>query len=182
LFRTQSGNMEITGAQYHIQKMRANSEAILDGDDRFTSINVGRGEFTVRFERGADDKQVVHFSGRTVGKVWRQYCDIGGRQAFAVMICNADGTFSSYSYLEGQTGISGAIAATAQPATAKKGEGADVEADDFGDTSIATTSSSDDFSFDSFGDLGGSSATTSDKTDSTSSSTTSSDDDFSWDF
>lgn len=177
LFRTQSGNMEITGAQYHIQKMRANSEAILDGDDRFTSINVGRGEFTVRFERGADDKQVVHFSGRTVGKVWRQYCDIGGRQAFAVMICNADGTFSSYSYLEGQTGISGAVAATAQPANAKKVAESTDGADDFG-----SASSSDDFSFDSFGDLGESSGTTSDTTESTSSSTTSSDDDFSWDF
>lgn len=171
LFRTQSGNMEIAGAQFHIQKMRANSEAILDGDAEFTSINVGRGEFTVRFERGADDKQAVHFSGRTVGKVWRQYCDIGGRQAFAVMICNSDGTFSSYSYLEGQTGISGAIAATAQSTSEKSGDAASDAADDFGDTS-----SSDDFSFDSFDDSGSASGAASETTDSTSSSDSSFDD------
>ena len=115
--------------------------------------------------------RIRQFSGRTVGKVWRQYCDIGGRQAFAVMICNSDGTFSSYSYLEGQTGISGAIAATAQSTSEKSGEAASDAADDFGDTS-----SSDDFSFDSFDDSGSASGAASETTDSTSSSDSSFDD------
>ena len=164
VFRTQSGMMDITGPQFHIKDMKQNAEAILDGNLEFTSINIGNSEFTTEFERGADNTEKVRFSGRTTGKIWRQYCDVGGRKAMAVMVSRTDGSLISYSYLEGQTGIADTVAGTAaethalppagdaQPGAEAAGldggaSGDGFDADFFG-TETSTTTADDGLDFD----------------------------------
>lgn len=104
-FASQSGIMEISGPQYKIYKLRKNTIVDIEGTDDFTTISASHGEFTCEFEKGADAVEKAKFRTRCIGKIWREYAEIGGRMAVSVMISYPDGKLITYNYLDGQTGV-----------------------------------------------------------------------------
>ena len=85
-FTTQSGMMEVFGPQYAIKNMSRNASVVVSGTKEQTSILTANGEFDIAFEKGADAEERARFRARFLGKIWRQYADVGGRMAVAVMI------------------------------------------------------------------------------------------------
>ena len=107
-FTTQNGMMEVNGPQFSVRSMGRGASVQVSGDKSRTAISSVNGEFTVAFERGQDAEERVRFKGRCIGKIWRQYADVGGRMAVAVMIYYPRGNtyeMRSYNYLEGQTNV-----------------------------------------------------------------------------
>lgn len=104
-FASQSGVMEISGPQYKLYGFKKNTVVDIDGSADFTSVSAHYGQFTAEFEKGADAVEKAVFRTRCVGKVWREYADVGGRMAVSVMISYPSGKLVTYNYLEGQTGV-----------------------------------------------------------------------------
>ena len=107
-FSTLSGTMEINGPQFSVKNMNRNSAVRISGNKDETAISTAAGEFTVTFEKGQDAEERARFKARCIGKVRRQYADVGGRMAVAVMIYYPKGNtyeMKSYNYLEGQTNV-----------------------------------------------------------------------------
>ena len=107
-FSTQSGLMEITGPQYKVSRMKRNSVVSIRGDLLSTTISTESGEYDVSFEKGADAEERAHFKARCLAKIWRQFAEVGGRMAVAVMIYYPKGNafeLRSYNYLAGQTNV-----------------------------------------------------------------------------
>ena len=107
-FTTQSGVMEITGPQYKISRMKRNTAVSIRGDGLMTTISTENGEYDMAVEKGADAEERVHFKMRCLAKIWRQFADVGGRMAVAVMIYYPKGNayeLRSYNYLAGQTNV-----------------------------------------------------------------------------
>lgn len=108
LFTTQSGVMEITGPQYKISRMKRNTSVSIRGDGLMTTVSTENGEYDMAIEKGADAEERVHFKMRCLAKIWRQFADVGGRMAVAVMIYYPKGNayeLRSYNYLAGQTNV-----------------------------------------------------------------------------
>lgn len=108
LFTTQSGVMEITGPQYKISRMKRNTVVSIRGDAMSTTVSTENGEYDVAIEKGADAEERAHFKMRCLAKIWRQFADVGGRMAVAVMIYYPKGNayeLRSYNYLAGQTNV-----------------------------------------------------------------------------
>ena len=107
-FTTQNGTMEINGPQFAIKDMKRNAAVMISGNPEQTSISTVNGEYVVSFEKGADAEERVLFKARCIGKIWRQYAEVGGRMAVAVMVYYPRGNnyeMKSYHYLEGQTNV-----------------------------------------------------------------------------
>lgn len=107
-FTTQSGMMEVFGPQYSIKNMSRNASVVISGTKEQTSILTANGEFDIAFEKGVDAEERARFRARFLGKIWRQYADVGGRMAVAVMIYYPRGNgyeMKSYNYLEGQKNV-----------------------------------------------------------------------------
>jgi len=99
---TESGTMEIEGPQFKITSMRRNAAVEIFGDADYTSILNIAADFTVELEKGIDAAEEVLFRPRCVGKIWRTYAEIGGKQAVSVMIAFPDGAIKSYAYMQGE--------------------------------------------------------------------------------
>ncbi|MBQ9727193.1 MAG: hypothetical protein IJV65_06775 [Kiritimatiellae bacterium] len=107
-FSTQNGMMEINGPQFTVKNMNRNTAVQVAGDKDETAISTVNGEYTVTFEKGQDAEERARFKSRCIGKIRRQYADVGGRMAVAVMIYYPKGNtyeMKSYNYLEGQTNV-----------------------------------------------------------------------------
>ncbi len=104
-FATQSGDMEIVGPQFKIERVKRNSVIAIEGNEEFTSITSNYGDFLATIEKGADAEEKVEFKSRCLAKIWRQHAEVGGRLAVAVMIAYPDGRRSQYAYLEGQKNV-----------------------------------------------------------------------------
>lgn len=107
-FATESGSMEIYGPQYSVKEMKKNAAVLIAGNKKQTAISTVNGECVVAFEKGADAEERALFKVRCIGKIWRQYADVGGKMAVAVMIYYPRGNtyeLKSYNYLEGQTNV-----------------------------------------------------------------------------
>lgn len=105
MFATQGGGMEIAGPQYKINKMRSGSAVRINGNKDNTHIATEAGEFTVTFEKGADNNEPHVFRSGFFAKILRQYAEIGKRMAVSVIISRNRNLLSNYSYLEGQTNV-----------------------------------------------------------------------------
>lgn len=113
---TESGTMEVEGPQFKIISMRRNAAAEIFGDADYTSILNMAGDFTVELEKGIDGVEQVLFRPRCVGKIWRSYAEIGGKQAVSVMVAFPDGLIKSYAYLQGEkVAVDPAFISTGQP-------------------------------------------------------------------
>lgn len=99
---TESGTMEVAGPQFRISSMRRNAAVEIFGDADYTRILNVAADFTVELEKGADGVEEVLFRPRCVGKIWRSYAEIGGKQAVSVMIAFPDGSINSYAYMQGE--------------------------------------------------------------------------------
>ena len=165
-FASQSGVMELSGPQFKLSKLEKGTVVDIDGSADFTSISAKYGEFTAEIEKGAVAVEKARFRTRCIGKIWREYAEIGGRMAVSVMIYYPDGKLVSYNYLEGQTGVGLSSAesqsgrAVVADATSGSGEAAQEgdafgfgsdQGDDSGSESESSASSSSGDSFD-FGD------------------------------
>ena len=157
-FASQSGLMEISGPQYHLDKFKKNTVVDIVGSADFTSVSAQYGEFTAAFEKGADAVEKVVFRTHYVGKVWRERAEIGGRMAVSVMISYPDGKLVTYNYLEGQTGVGSSQSGEGPEGSrsASRGAGAGDEAadsvfgGDAGDADDAPSTSSGEAAGDSF--------------------------------
>lgn len=99
---TESGTMDIEGAQFKITAMRRNANMEIYGEEDYTRIQNISSEFTVELEKGVDAVEKVVFRPRSIAKIWRSYAEIGGKQAVSVMIAFPDGSIKSYAYLQGE--------------------------------------------------------------------------------
>lgn len=99
---TESGTMDIEGAQFKITAMRRGANMEIFGEEDYTRIQNISSEFTVELEKGVDAVEKVVFRPRSVAKIWRSYAEIGGREAVSVMVASPDGSIKSYAYLQGE--------------------------------------------------------------------------------
>ncbi len=134
VFATESGMMEVAGAQFKINAMRRNAAVEVFGNKDYTRITNLAGEFIGTLEKGADETEVVSFKLRCVVKIWRRYAEIGGKMAVSVMSAYPDGTISSYAYMQGEKAVvdSAAVLSGKDPEGVKTVEGAEGEAVVFG--------------------------------------------------
>lgn len=119
---TESGTMEVLGPQFKITSMRRNAGVEIFGDMDYTSILNLAGEFTVELEKGAEGVEPFYFRPRCVGKIWRTYAEIGGKQAVSVMVAFPDGSINSYAYMQGeQVAVDSTFVSQDQPVAAEEG-------------------------------------------------------------
>ncbi len=174
MFATQGGGMEITGPQYKINKMRSGSAVRIGGNKDNTHIATEAGEFTVTFEKGADNNEMYVFRSGHFAKILRQYAEIGKRMAVSVIVSRNRDLLSNYSYLEGQTNVGMGSSTAAELGGEHSALGAETPAETSGTESGDAFGSFDEG--DSAGDAGDSSDWGSESSDSGAS-------DFSdWDF
>ena len=162
-FASQSGLMQIAGPQYRLSGLKKNTVVDIDGSADYTAVSAQYGEFTAEFEKGADAVEKALFRSRCVGKIWRDYAEIGGRMAVSVMISWPSGKLTTYNYLEGQEGVG--FGQTSVAALDKTGEGGasgggeEAFPADFGGETPDTTSGFGETSgFDTTSDFGGESS------------------------
>lgn len=125
LFATESGMMEVVGAQYKINGMRRNAAVEIFGNKDYTRITNVAGEFSGSIDKGIDALEVISFKLRCVVKIWRRYAEIGGKMAVSVMAAYPDGSISSYAYMQGEKAVvdSATVLLGKDPETVKTGEG-----------------------------------------------------------
>lgn len=139
LFATESGMMQVAGAQFKISSMRRNAAVEIFGNEDYTRITNVAGDFIGDIEKGVGATEIISFKLRCVVKIWRRYAEIGGKMAVSVMTAYPDGTISSYAYLQGEKAV---IDSATVLAAQEAGEAVAVDVSAGGESTLGTSTPS----------------------------------------
>ena len=139
------GEVAMDSEQIEIPHVRLGGALAIQGtvDGSYMAITGRSGDFLGKIEHGTDDPVQVSFRPGVRAKIWRRKTAFSDKQAISVMILGTGGSFTSYSYLQGEAAVDNAVQGVVADFGDKEGdasaerpaEGAEKKADDdlFGD-------------------------------------------------